>query len=76
MIELTWNTALLLYLFFALGGLFSLWLFTHFTHKKKKIILATDNIIICEYCHNTFSSKRGDTLSRCPACHSLNRNSF
>lgn len=71
MIELTWDTALLLYLLFALGALFGVWLFSHFSHKKKKIILSTDHIIICEYCHNTFAAKRGEKLSRCPTCHCL-----
>ena len=75
MIELTWNTALLLYLLLLLLALFSLWIFTHFRQKGRKITLSTENIAVCEYCHNTYISHLEDSLSRCPACNSLNKKS-
>lgn len=73
MIEITWATAFLLYLTFLLCILFTLWIFSHLAHKRKKLTLSRQEIIICEYCHNTYIADRDRDLSRCPACNSLNK---
>jgi hypothetical protein len=73
MIELTTTSALMVYLALTLIPLMGLWGFSHFTKRKKKIVIQECDLLVCEFCHFGYLSKKGELISQCPQCFSFNK---
>jgi len=73
MIVLSTTTALMLYLFFTLTLLLSLFAYQHFALRTKKIIVSEDELLCCEYCHFAYLADCSKQVTKCPQCHSFNK---
>ncbi len=73
MIELAPDTAFLLYLAVTLLILLGLWTQHLMRAKKKKLVLTEYDLRVCEYCHFAYLATRGEGISRCLQCKSLNK---
>lgn len=69
MIEVSPDTACILYLAFAVFGVFLVW----FATKKKEISRFEMRHKRCEFCHHTYLEDTDQKLSRCPQCQLLNK---
>lgn len=74
MISLSPNTALMLYLSLTLAILFAIWTFNHYRTRQKKIILAEEHLLVCEYCHFAYLAQSEKKVTQCPQCNSFNKN--
>lgn len=75
MFELSTTTALMLYLVVTLAPLFALWGYQHFQRRKYKVVVERNDLRVCEFCQFAYLGERGSSLSKCPQCHSFNKNS-
>jgi len=73
MIELSTNTAVLLYLSTTLCAMFVFWIMQHFYTKRKMELAPLHKVCQCEYCHFVYIDTEQKTLTRCPQCSSLNQ---
>lgn len=73
MIELSANTALMLYLGLTLATLMGLWAVQHFQKRRKKILTHDQELLICEFCHFAYLGDIGKPVSKCPQCQSFNK---
>lgn len=73
MIELTTNTAMMLYLVLTLGCVLGIWIYHHYFSKRKKISLAARELLVCEYCHFAYLEELSKPVNQCPQCHSFNK---
>lgn len=73
MIQLTSTTAIMLYLCMTLLALLSVWCCNHFFSRKKKIVLAEQELFVCEYCHFAYLADLMKTVTQCPQCRSYNK---
>lgn len=73
MIEVSPDTAFLLYIGLTLLVLLGTWCYSLYRSSKRKIILFKHELTICEYCHFAFLATRGEVLTRCPQCKSLTK---
>ena len=73
MIALSPVTALMLYLFAALGVLLMIWARDHYFSRKRKIQLDDKQLQVCEYCHFVYLYSVGKEISQCPQCCSYNK---
>lgn len=73
MIEISPNTAIMLYLSVTLGVLLSLWFLHHFFSRKEKISILEQELLVCEYCHCAYLKELDKKISQCPQCHSYNQ---
>jgi predicted Zn-ribbon and HTH transcriptional regulator len=73
MIELSTDTACLLYLGLAVVTVFTIWLRAHLASRKKKIVEFAFKHHTCEFCHFTYLENPTTELSRCPQCQLINR---
>lgn len=73
MIELTFNTALMLYLSLTLFAVLGVWGYSHYHFQRKKIISAEKTLFICEYCHCAYLAESLRNVNRCPQCNSFNK---
>lgn len=77
MIELSPNTALMLYLGGTLTVILGIWICHHYRIKKKKIFVDRQELLVCEYCQSVYLADSDLKVSKCPQCHSFNKsNSF
>jgi predicted Zn-ribbon and HTH transcriptional regulator len=74
MIEITPETACVLYLGLAISALIIAWFFHQKKTVKKEVITFQKSHFTCEFCHFTFVDDPVKALVRCPECHSLNKN--
>lgn len=74
MISLSPNTALMLYLCLTLAILFGVWLSNHYKTRRKKIVLAEEHLLVCEYCHCAYLAQAEKQVTQCPQCNSYNKN--
>lgn len=72
MIELTANTALMLYLTMTLAPLLLLWTFQNYRWGKKKIITIEKKVYVCEYCQFAYLDDAERKVTRCPQCELFN----
>jgi uncharacterized paraquat-inducible protein A len=72
MIKLSSTTALMLYLGFTLIAILAVWIYGHYTTRKKPILPLEKNLNLCEFCHFAYLDTLGKEVTRCPRCHSLN----
>ncbi len=73
MIELSTNTAVMLYLVVTLSAVLGMWIFHHYSTRKKKIILAAQELQVCEYCHFVYLIDLEKEITQCPQCRSFNK---
>ena len=74
MIEVSPITAMMLYLGLTLSVLLSIWVIQHYRSRRKKIILADQELFVCEYCHFTYLDGRSKKVTKCPQCQAYNKN--
>ncbi len=74
MIELTWVTAIMIYLCITLVVLFAVWGFTHRRDRNKKVELIPKMLFQCEYCGSIYLDEIAKKVTTCPDCQSLNKN--
>lgn len=73
MIELSSTTAFTIYLSLTLGVVFGIWIYHHFTSRRKKISILQQELQICEYCHCAYLATTGVEITQCPQCQSFNK---
>jgi len=74
MIELSPDTACLLYLLMALVALSIVWIF-HYSSSKKEILSFEKKHFQCEFCKHAFIVETNKKHARCPECQCLNKTS-
>lgn len=74
MIQIQTATALMLYLLFTLGFLLFFWGYQHYKTKTKKIVIAKEQLLVCEFCHFAYLADRAKKVTKCPSCSSFNKN--
>lgn len=74
MIELTTNTAIMLYLSLTLSTLLGLWVYHHYSTRSKKVDISDQELHVCEYCHFAYLDEIETPITRCPQCKSYNKN--
>ncbi len=72
MIELTPNTALMLYLTVTLVLIFGIWCFQIFYKPKKKFEPMGQELCVCEFCHFVYLNNQVKKINQCPQCNSYN----
>lgn len=72
MVELTYNSAFVLYLGLTLACVLGVWFYEHYKAKKRVIIPCEQRLSICEYCHFAYLGDAAKKMSRCPQCQSIN----
>lgn len=73
MIELSSNTAIMLYLSLTLGVLLVFWGYHHYHSRRNKIEFVHNRLIVCEYCHTAYLDLVEKQVTQCPKCRSYNR---
>ncbi len=73
MIPISQTTAVMLYLSMTLMIILGLWGYHHYRSRKKKVIVSEEALFICEYCHFAYLSDFTKKVTKCPACHSYNK---
>jgi hypothetical protein len=73
MIELSANTAFMLYLSLTLLTLLTLWLHHHYRSRHKKIVTSEHELHVCEYCHCAYLEQDFKAISQCPECKLFNK---
>lgn len=76
MIELSANTALMLYLLITTAILLSIWSFYHYSRRSKQSIPLEQQLYICEYCHFVYLEEMTKQVTKCPQCQSFNKDNF
>lgn len=74
MIELSANTAVMLYLSFTLVVILGLWLHHHYQSRRKKIVTTDHELYLCEYCHCAYLEADFKDITQCPECGLFNKN--
>lgn len=72
MIELSPNTALMIYLGLTLCSLIGIWVYHHLHVRKKKFMPAEKQLKVCEFCHYAYVDSAVKKVSQCPRCHFFN----
>lgn len=73
MIKLDISTALFLYLFFAVIGVFALWIWLDRAIGFEPYGAERKNIWQCSVCHYVYVDSNEADFSRCPRCKSINQ---
>lgn len=73
MIELTPNTAIMVYLCLTLATLLIIWGYHHFLSRKHKVNIIEEKLFICEYCRFAYLDRIGKPVTHCPQCGSYNK---
>lgn len=73
MIELTYNTLLILYLSLTLSFVLGTWIYSHYRTRKRTFFPPEKSLCICEYCHFAYVEESANPLNRCPQCGLFNR---
>ncbi len=76
MIDISTATATTLYLCLTIGFLLVVWLMEHYSSTKKKIILAKEELLVCEFCHFAYLADRSKQVTQCPQCLSYNKDNL
>ena len=73
MIELSANTAFMLYLSLTLVTIMGLWLYHHYQSRRKKIVTDEHELHVCEYCHCVYLDADFKEITQCPQCKLFNK---
>ncbi|MDB6080819.1 MAG: hypothetical protein JWO53_91 [Chlamydiia bacterium] len=74
MIEVSPDTACMIYLGSAIIALITIWLYQHKYSKKSEKSSFSTKHFSCEFCHATYLDNPVKPFTRCPECQSLNKN--
>lgn len=72
MIEISSNTAIMIYLGVSIFSILAVWGWHHWSGKKKKIQLGEKKLVLCEFCHFAYLDNGIKKVTRCPQCQSYN----
>jgi len=75
-IELSPTSALMLYLCMTLAVLLGLWTFSHWSSRKKVIVVSEQELYVCEYCQCAYMDESAKEVTACPECKSFNKNNL
>jgi uncharacterized paraquat-inducible protein A len=73
MIELSANTAFMLYLGMTLAVLLGIWTWQSYDSRRNKSISLEQELFVCEYCHFAYLEEGIKEVTRCPQCQSFNK---
>jgi len=73
MIELSPNTALMLYLGITLLCLLGVWTFQRYPQRKNFTLSSEKKLCVCEFCHFAYLADGEKKITRCPQCQSYNK---
>ena len=73
MIELSPNTAFLIYLGLTLTTILALWIVSHYRTYKRQFLPLEQELNICEFCHYAYLDRGDKKITKCPCCDSFNR---
>ncbi len=73
MIEVSANTAMMLYLSLTLAVILGIWIQQHYASKKRQLSIQENTLFICEYCHFAYLASKHKKINKCPQCHSFNQ---
>lgn len=73
MIELTPGGALMLYLSLTVTLILGFWMYHHIRRRNKSIMPDEQKLFICEYCHFMYLEEQVKGVTKCPQCHSFNK---
>lgn len=73
MIEISSSTAAVLYLGATLCAILGIWIYNHYTGKKKARPPLAQELTVCEFCHFAYLDSSDKGVTRCPRCNSFNR---
>ena len=73
MIELSPIMAIMIYLGMTLGILLSLWAYSHYQQRHKKLVTSDQTLKMCEYCAFAYLADTSKKISKCPQCLSYNK---
>lgn len=72
MIEVSFSSACILYLFLTLGGLVTIG--SYFYIKKKDLTkFESSKLYLCEYCQHAYIDDIDQVVTTCPQCHLINK---
>ena len=74
MIEVSAETGFVIYLAAAMIAIIGIWLYQHKKNKTKEIICLPTKTCVCEFCAAHYLAEAVKPFTRCPECHSLNKN--
>ena len=74
MIELSATTAFMIYLSLTLGTLLGIWIYQHYQSKNRETLPSEQKLNVCEFCHYAYLGDSAKNVSKCPQCHSFNKN--
>lgn len=73
MIELTYNTLLMLYLSATLTLILGVWIYSHYRTRRRVFFSTEKTLCMCEYCHYAYVEDSAQELNRCPQCGLFNK---
>lgn len=73
MIDLTFNTAFMLYLGLTLIGVMGVWIYSHYRTRKQVFFPNEKTLFQCEFCHYAYVDESAKQLNRCPQCGLINK---
>lgn len=73
MIELTFNTAFMMYLASTLIILLGIWCYSNYRGQHREAISNEHKLFVCEYCHFAYLEKSFKKVHQCPQCQSFNK---
>ena len=72
MIEISPPTAAVLYLGTTLFTILGIWLYNHYTARRKERPPLEKKLNVCEFCHFAYLDNSDKGVTRCPQCNSYN----
>jgi ribosomal protein L37AE/L43A len=76
MITLSPTSALMLYLCLTLTVLLGIWAFSHWSTRKKEIVVSEQELYVCEYCQSAYVAESQKGVTQCPDCGSYNKDNL
>jgi hypothetical protein len=73
MIELTPDTALMLYLAMTLAVILGIWICSHYRRRTRSFLPLEKELVVCEFCLFPYLDEGGKKITRCPRCDSFNQ---
>lgn len=72
MIELSPTTALMLYLALTLVAILGIWVYSHYSSRKRTFMPMEKELIVCEFCLFAYLDVGAKKITKCPRCESFN----
>ena len=72
MIELSPTTALMLYLALTLLAILGIWVYSHYSSRKRCFMPMEKELVVCEFCLFAYLDVGAKKITKCPRCESFN----